>query len=309
MTAITSVAAGACPACANAVSDAKPKRAPRRFWTAPEVKRLTALYPDTTSAALVKALGRDKGVICRKARQLGLQKSEAFASGLNSGRKLWMPEDTQTVIDLYPNYTAIVIGQLLGRKPGGVHQKAKQLGLSKSEAFLASDKAGRILRGQMNPRMTSTQWKTGQTPWNKGMNYVAGGRSAETRFRPGMQPHTTLPVGMYRLCDGQLQRKTSEAHGPNNKRWTPVTRLVWEAAHGPVPDKHIVVFKPGRASNMLERITLDALDCITRAENARRNHPNNKSPELGRLCQLKGAITRQVNRITKEAEEAKKATA
>jgi hypothetical protein len=39
---------------------------------------------------------------------------------------------------------------------------------------------------------------------------------------------------------------------------------------------------------------------ITRAQHARRNHPNTRSPELGRLYQLKGQITRQVNRLQKE---------
>jgi hypothetical protein len=60
-------------------------------------------------------------------------------------------------------------------------------------------------------------------------------------------------------------------------------------------------------ATVLELITPDAVEAITRGENARgenarRNHPKNKSPELARLYQLKGAITRQVNRINKEAE-------
>ena len=224
-------------------------------------------------------------------------------------RVLWQPAQIAYLIAHYPDQTAAAIGAHLGRKPGSVHQKAKQLGLVKSEAFFASDRAGRIQRGQGDPRMTATQWKSGMTPWNKGTNYNPGGRSAETRFKAGSKPLTTLPVGMYRLCDGWLQQKTSEAHGPNHKRWTPVTRLVWEAANGPVPAGQIVVFKPGRATNILELITPDAVECITRAENARRNHPNNRSLELGRLCQLKGAITRQVNRITREAEQAKEARA
>ena len=50
-------------------------------------------------------------------------------------------------------------------------------------------------------------------------------------------------------------------------------------------------------------VTADRLECITRAENAHRNHPRNRDPELGRLVQLKGAITRQVNRIAREAQE------
>jgi hypothetical protein len=102
----------------------------------------------------------------------------------------------------------------------------------------------------------------------------------------------------------------TETPGPNHHRWVPVARLVWEAAHGPVPPGHIVVFKsPALRTVVLEQITLDKLDCITRAEHARRNHPRNKHPELGRLIQLKGAITRQVNRIAKAAAAEKAASA
>jgi hypothetical protein len=87
------------------------------------------------------------------------------------------------------------------------------------------------------------------------------------------------------------------------RRWTPVARLVWKEANGPIPEGHIVVFKPGQRTAQLELITVDRLECIDRAEHARRNHPRSKSPELARLVQLKGAITRQVNRIAREAEQ------
>ena len=67
----------------------------------------------------------------------------------------------------------------------------------------------------------------------------------------------------------------------------------------------MVVFRPGMFSNKLEEITLDRVECISMAENARRNHPRMRDPELAKLVQLKGAITRQVNRIAREAKERK----
>jgi hypothetical protein len=39
------------------------------------------------------------------------------------------------------------------------------------------------------------------------------------------------------------------------------------------------------------------------AENAQRNHPRSRNPEVRSLYQLKGAITRQVNRIAKEQDQ------
>jgi hypothetical protein len=119
-------------------------------------------------------------------------------------------------------------------------------------------------------------------------------------------PHTAQPVGSYRVVTHQsgaqhLERKTSTTKGANHMRWTPVARLVWQAAHGPVPPGHIVVFKPGQKTLVLQDITLDRIECISRKENARRNHPSSSNPELARLIQLKGAITRQVNRINQES--------
>jgi hypothetical protein len=116
---------------------------------------------------------------------------------------------------------------------------------------------------------------------------------------------TTCRSDRLRVCsDGYLERKlTDDPAIVPARRWVAVHRIVWEAAHGPIPAGHIVCFKPGKKTAVLEEVTSDRLECITRAENARRNHPRNHSPELARLVQLKGAITRQVNRIAREAQE------
>ena len=84
-----------------------------------------------------------------------------------------------------------------------------------------------------------------------------------------------------------------------------VHRMVWEAAHGPVPEGHLVVFRPGQRTSVLGEITLERLDCITRAENCRRNSSHRHGPELQRLAQLRGCITRQINaRLRKRQTEA-----
>lgn len=216
----------------------------------------------------------------------------------------WTPRELALLAELYPDHAAKHVAAILQCTVSRVHRKAFELGLGKSEAFKASDRSGRVQRGKQDPRMAATRFKSGEEPWNKGLSYDTGGRSVETRFKPGHKPCTTLPVGSYRLNpDGHLQRKVGEASGNNSKRWRNVAELVWVQAHGPVPPKHIVIFKPGMRSAVLEQITLDRVECISLAENARRNHPRNKSPELAKLVQLKGQITRQVNRIHREAKE------
>lgn len=223
--------------------------------------------------------------------------------------KPWTAQEVEALHNLYPHHTADVVGRVIGRQAGSVHAKANQLGIHKTEAFKASVNSGRVQRGQQDPRVIATRFKPGQAPWNKGKSYQAGGRSVETRFQPGRKPEEArnyLVVGSLRISvkDGYLERKVTDdpALAPA-RRWVAVHRLVWEAAHGPIPRSHVVAFRHGQRTAVLEDITLDRLECISRAELIRRNHPKNKSPELARLVQLKGAITRQVNRITKEAQE------
>lgn len=210
----------------------------------------------------------------------------------------------------YPGEPTATLAAELGLGTRQVYAHAHFLGLRKNAAYLASIFSGRIAHGLQNPAMISNRFQPGHISWNKGTHFAAGGRSAQTRFQPGNKPQTTLPVGSYRINkDGHLQRKIGETPGNNSRRWRGVAELVWMAAHGPLPPKHIVVFRPGQFTRVLEEITLERVECISMAENARRNHPRNKSHELGRLVQLKGAITRQVNRINREARQAKEQTA
>ena len=107
------------------------------------------------------------------------------------------------------------------------------------------------------------------------------------------------PIGTLRInYDGYLDRKVSDLPGPPHRRWHPVHRLVWEAAHGPVPKGHVVVFLPGKFSNIEHEITLDRVELITRRELMRRNSVHTvQPPELARITQLRGALARQINRL------------
>ena len=221
-----------------------------------------------------------------------------------------LPNDAatqHTMRTYYPHRPASEVAALMGVSESYVYKLAAKFGLKKTAQYMATQTAGRIQPGQPHGGSRQTQFKPGQKPWNAGRKgWQAGGRSVQTQFTTGMEPPNTLPLGSHRLVRNHatgklhLERKMSEQPGPNHLRWVPVSRLVWIAAHGEVPQGSIVVFKPGMATTVLHEITLDKLELITRAQNAKRNHPNNISPEVGRLSQLKGAITRQVNRITQE---------
>lgn len=222
----------------------------------------------------------------------------------------WTPAQIAKLRALYPDLKADTVAREIGRSVGSVHRKAALLGIGKSEAFKASFASGRISAARNDPRMVATRFKPGQKAWNEGVKGSTGlhDNCRKTQFQPGQKPHTWVPVGSYRINTGKgvprLERKMNENPGPNHVRWIPVTRIVWEQHHGPVPPKHIVVFADSKkATTVLEEITVDKLICISRAQNAMRNSLYSKSHELGRLAQIKGAITRQINRITKEHKE------
>lgn len=225
-------------------------------------------------------------------------------------RTPWTEDDLRQLRELYPDHKADHVAKQMGRTTRAVHQKAKQMSIGKSDAFKKSFISGRIQAASEDPRMVATRFQKGLVPWNKGVAGSVGHHDncRKHQFKKGNVPSTWVPVGSYRINTSKglprLERKMNDKPGPNHVRWIPVSRLVWEQHHGPVPEKHIVIFKETRlATTVLEEITVDKLLCITRAENAQRNHPAKKSPELSKLYQLKGAITRQVNRINRESKE------
>lgn len=216
----------------------------------------------------------------------------------------WTEAELYLLRELYPDLPACDVAALLDRKVGAVHQAAARYGLKKSAQFMQSDMAARILRGRKQEAMKASQFKPGHATWNKGLAGWCPAGSEQGHFKPGHVPKSWVPEGSYRITkDGTLQIKANSLPGPSNVRWKPVARIAWEAAYGPIPDGALIVFKLGGKTTDPALITADKLECITRKENAQRNHPRNKSPELGRLYQLRGAITRQVNRIIREHNE------
>lgn len=223
-------------------------------------------------------------------------------------KRAWTAIEDECMRRFYPDLTGKDLAEVLKRTQSSVYQRARALGLEKSEVFLASERSGRVTHANLHPSMVAARFQPGHTTWNKGLKGVVGVQEAcrATQFkkgRPASEARNYVPIGSHRICaDGYLERKVSD-EGSRARRWVAVHRIVWEAANGPIPKGHIVRFKAGQKTTVLEGITADRLECITRAENAHRNHPRNHDPELGRLVQLKGAINRQVNRIAREAQE------
>ena len=210
-------------------------------------------------------------------------------------RRRWTDDEVAILRDLFPSHRTEDVATMIGRSTTITGQKANKIGLRKSAEYLASPASGRMAPG--DTRGMAGRIQPGQAPWNKGIKFEPGGRSAETRFKAGLRPHNPRAVGDTKLTkDGTLVRKISDAKGNNSVRWRGVHELVWTEANGPLPPKHIVVFKPSMSTVILEEITLDRVECITLADNMRRNSVHNYPPEIARLVLLRGALNRQINK-------------
>lgn len=224
--------------------------------------------------------------------------------GINRPKAFWTDDQVETLRLLYPKYKTEDVAFMLGHTLEATYRKANALGLHKTPEFIAAESARQLAKPDHPLR--ETRFQKGHTSWNKGTKGLAGVQEAcrATQFRPGQPPANTLPIGSTKLDKSSvLLQKIGDAPGNGCKRWRAVHELVWVAANGPVPAKHIVVFKPGMRTNVLEEITIDRVECISLAENMRRNTRHNLPRELNEIVQLKAVLTRQINKRMKHGQE------
>jgi len=119
-----------------------------------------------------------------------------------------------------------------------------------------------------------TRFKKGQEAWNKGTHFCAGGRSAETRFKPGhirgsaarrYRAVGTVTIRKDSLPKHLRNRRRKEGMppwprnyrryikikdtGPPQYRCIPYAKFLWEQANGPVPKGCFVVHFDGNTLN------------------------------------------------------------
>ena len=99
---------------------------------------------------------------------------------------------------------------------------------------------------RLNKGYEPTQFKKGHVPANKGQKGIGGWEP--TQFKKGNKPANWVPIGSERVNgDGYVDIKVAD--GKLQKNWRGKHILIWEAANGPVPKGHVVIFGDGNKLN------------------------------------------------------------
>ena len=183
---------------------------------------------------------------------------------LRSGTPGGLPKDRPT--ELYPAEVAAYIQAKY--KGTSYADMATQLKETFGRDYTQAQIMGYYKNHKLNSGLTG-RFKKGHTPPNKGRKgYVAPG-SEKGWFQKGSTPWDTVPVGtIVTKTDGYLWKKINDTPGVWLQNWKQLHLLIWEEAHGPVPEGYRVIFKDKNKQNCV----LENLALVSLAENAVMNN-------------------------------------
>ncbi|GGK08836.1 hypothetical protein GCM10011394_17840 [Luteimonas terricola] len=277
----------------------------RMPWTDGDLKQLRTLRSGGASAgecALV--LGRTESAIRQRLIKMGLPVGEGIRRGFTA-------DDDETIRINYPMWPAFLVAYLIDRTTESVHRRAWKLGVAKSPDFCKNPMA-HLWNGTEHPNSIASRIKPGTPPPNKGLRRpgFAPGRMATTQFKKGRAAsaaHNYVPIGTEKFDTKRkvlVRKVTDDPTIFPALRWRPVHVLAWVAAHGPVPEGHIVIFRQGMKTLDPALITVDRLELVTLAENMRRNTIHNYPAPIKRAMQARGVLNRRINKLEKTRSKA-----
>lgn len=164
-----------------------------------------------------------------------------------------------------------------------------------------------IPREIIEQRIADSRIKPGSISFNKGkkqsewMSRTAINKIRKTQFKTGQLPKNTL-------------HDLAITVRPDNRginylwirislgKWQPLHRYNWERINGPIAPKMNLVFRDANTMNC----NVDNLKLLTNAELGLRNNMHTRYPkEITHIIQLRGALTRQINKHLKRLKNEK----
>jgi hypothetical protein len=205
----------------------------------------------------------------------------------------WTAEMDAELTLIYPDIKSELVAEKLGVSLTAVYGRAAKFGIKKSAQFMSSPAACRLRRGDEIGKQF--RFKPGHVSHNKGVKGISYPGMVDTQFKPGSRPVNTKPVGYIRTtADGYLEMKMAEGL----RQWRLLHRVIWQRLNGKIASDLMVTFIDGNSKN----IKITNLTLMSKKENALRNSYHNYGKEIAQLYQLKGAITRQINKRSAKNE-------
>ena len=240
----------------------------RRTWTDEMHEQLRELYPTTHNMIIAEKLGITEQAVKARALKMKLRKHGRHKVRTSP----YLHIDIEEFKRLYPVTPIKKMIKIFGGSKSGLMDLAREHNLSR----------------ESNPG----QFKKGCDSWNAGKRGIRP--SPKSEFKKGHLPANTLHNGAITLRNHRsvkngkiyptLYIRIAQA------KWQPLQRFIWEKHHGPVPTKHCVIFKDGNSLHC----DIENLECISFAENARRNHNPEKAAQTNRANWDEGISDQQV---------------
>lgn len=200
-------------------------------------------------------------------------------------------DDIVYIKEHFAEMSSYEIADVLGMSKTAVRNIAYRHGLRKSREWIAERARMRTLDPSHGGR--AFLFQKGHTPHTKGkraeewMTPEGLARSTATRFKKGQRPATWKPLGSERInVDGYIEVKVAEG-----KPWRHKQRVLWERAHGPIPEGYMVSFKDGNKQNC----ELDNLYLLSRADGLRANSVTNYPDDVREIIHMRAVLKRHIN--------------
>ena len=211
--------------------------------------------------------------------------------------RFWTEEQKNIVREMYPEHLASEIAEIIGKTVPAIHQMAINLGVKSTPEKIA--RTGRM--SSNHPNVIASRYKKGNVPPNKGKKVSAEvyEKMKPHMFKKGETPLNYRPVGSERVnVEGYVEIKVADP-----KTWKLKHRVIWEEAHGPIPEGHNIQFKDGNSLN----VQLDNLYMISKADQLRNENSSvaRYPHELRQIIALKGAIKIKINDYNRKNQDGK----
>jgi hypothetical protein len=267
-----------------------------KVWTTDQERLLREKYPVLTSRELAVLFpDRTAGMIRQKAKRMKLGKA----------RFRFTREQLDELKRDYPATSSAGLAKRYGCTLSAIYRASWGLGLKKDREFMRREQKLNFTEDHPARKF----WiRKGTAPHNKGkkqteyMSPEAIEKVKRTWFKKGYLPPNTLQdyaITERRDSSGRIYKyiRTGLA------KWVPYHRYLWEQKCGKIPKGYNIQFKDGNTQNC----TVDNLYMISQPDQMRNENSYlvRYPDEIRQLVQLKGALTRQINKTGKDGSTEK----